>query len=494
MSGVIDNPDPDEAAPRVGASFARRGHADRSIDALPIEKVIVALAIAGGFAALAIWWMLGPGVEVVPRVPLDRTPRAPTSEVDVETPFTGVLTPGDGIAADVRASWPSFRGPRRDGTTYDGTALVRDWSGGDPARLWSVDVGEGYAGAAIANGCVYVLDYDRAAQADALRCLSLADGREVWRYTYPVRIKRNHGMSRTVPAVDGQYVVSVGPKCHVLCVDASTGAFRWIIDLVARHGATVPQWYAGQCPLIDDGQVILAPGGSSLLMAVDVATGAVRWRSPNPDGWEMTHSSIVPMTLDGRRAYVYCGSGGVVGVGADDGSVVWRTTRWKVSIAMVASPVIVPGNRIFLSGGYGAGSMMLQLRRGIDGYVVEPLFALAPGVFGATQHTPIVLGDHLYGVRPDGQLVCLDFDGTIRWSSGSAARFGLGPYLIANGLIYAMDDDGLLSLAEATPDAWRPLARARVLDGHESWGPMAMAAGRLVVRDFTTMTCLAVGR
>ena len=103
-----------------------------------------------------------------------------------------------------------------------------------------------------------------AKQADALRCLSLADGQEIWRYTYPAKIKRYHGISRTIPTLAGKYIVALGPKCHVVCCEAETGKFVWGIDLVQEFGAEVPQWYAGQCPLVDGDRVILAVGGEAL--------------------------------------------------------------------------------------------------------------------------------------------------------------------------------------------------------------------------------------
>ena len=67
--------------------------------------------------------------------------------------------------------------------------------------------------------------------------------------------------------------------------------------------------------IIDNGAVILAPGGkSALLLAVDAESGNVLWQTPNPRGWKMTHSSLVPMEFEGERMYVYCANGGVVGV------------------------------------------------------------------------------------------------------------------------------------------------------------------------------------
>ena len=207
------------------------------------------------------------------------------------------------------------------------TSLARTWQPGQPRELWGIDVGDGYAGAAVRNGRVYLMDYDREKKQDALRCLSLADGREIWRYAYPVSVKRNHGMSRTTPVVTDQVVVAMGPKCNVVCLDSAMGELRWGLDLVRQYGTTIPPWYAGQCPLIDQGAVILAPGGKdALLLALDSQTGKVLWQTPNPHGWKMTHSSVMPMEFGGERMYVYCANNGEVGVSAKDGAILWETT------------------------------------------------------------------------------------------------------------------------------------------------------------------------
>jgi len=95
-------------------------------------------------------------------------------------------------------------------------------------------------------------------------------------------------------------------------------------------------------------------------------------------------------------------------------------------------------------------------------------------------------------VRPDQQLVCLDLAGNVIWASGSDKKFGLGPFMVINGLIYAMNDSGLLRLIEATPNGYYQLAEAKVLEGPDSWGPMAVASGRLTLRDLTRMICLDI--
>ncbi len=459
----------------------------------PLPTTILPGALAAvAVAALVVWARVEPARRSELRVPaMDRTPG--DTAAPPALPLEGTLTVFADPPPDLPGAWPWFRGEQRDGIAHDSPPLARQWPTDGPPRLWTAEVGEGYAGAAVRGGAVYVLDYLRDEQADALRCLSLTDGSELWRFSYPVVIKRNHGMSRTMPAVTEQFVVSFGPKCHALSVDRRTGEENWLFDAVDEYGATVPLWYNGQCPLVEGDKVVLAVGGASLLVALDGVTGEVLWQSPNPRRWEITHTSIVPIEFAGRRIYVYCGKGGVAGIDAEDGSYLWDSTEWRISIATCPSPVALPEGRIFFSGGYNAGAVMMQLEEADGEIGVKTLFRLGPRQFGSTQHTPIFREGFLYGVREaDKQFVCLDMEGNEVWASGSAHQFGLGPYLMADGLFFILNDEGRLTLAEAIPDEYRQLAEAQVLEGHESWAPMAMVEGRLLLRDFTTMVCLDV--
>jgi len=72
---------------------------------------------------------------------------------------------------------------------------------------------------------------------------------------------------------------------------------------------------------------------------------------------------------------------------------------------------------------------------------------LEPEVFGATQHTPVLLDNHFYRVRADGKFVCLRLEGKQFWTSGSGPQFGLSPFLVADGLIFALND----SVMEVSP-------------------------------------------
>lgn len=414
--------------------------------------------------------------------------RTGDSTAQQSSPFlAGKLIPGPGTPAKLPGEWVAFRGPTGDGVARENVSIGQKWT-----PLWTATLGEGYAGPAVRDGRVYLIDYDQKESADALRCFSLGDGQEIWRFTYPVKIKRNHGMSRTTPVLAGKYAISIGPKCHVVCVEAETGKFVWGIDMVKEYNAEVPEWYAGQCPIVDNDRVILAPGGDALMMAVELATGKVIWKTPNPHDWKMTHVSILPVDFAGKRQYVYCASRGVVGVAAADGTQLWETDKWVISIATVATPLYVGDGKLFFSGGYNAGAKMMQMREEGGKIEIVELFSLPASTFGATQQTPILYKDHIYGVRPDGQLACLDLNGKVIWTSGSKEKFGIGPFLIADGKVLVVNDDGLLTVAEASPKGYRALAKDRILNGHESWAPLALAGNRLLARDLTQMVCLDI--
>ncbi len=455
--------------------------------------VLPCLALAAAVSALILWLTHKDESALSERLPgIDQASGGGNSGA-TNPVASGQLITGTAQPANLAGLWPQFRGPNRDNISAETVPLARSWSSTGPRVLWSVDCGEGYAAPVVRNGRVYLMDYDAEKKQNDLRCLSLADGGEIWRYSYYMPVKRNHGMTRTAPAVSEQRVVAIDPKCNVLCLDNATGQFHWGINMVREFGATIPPWYTGQCPLIDGQNVILAPGGpEALMVAVDITTGKPIWRAANPHGWKMTHSSVMPMEFAGLHFYAYCGSGGVTGISATNGATLWETDAWKISIANVPSPLALDGGRILLAGGYNAGSMLLQLQDRGGKLAPEIVWKLGPETFGATQHTPIYHEGHLFGTRPDGKFACLDPDGKIIWTSPPGNSFGNGSFLLAEGVFFVLNDSGNLSLVEDSATSFNLLAQARVLTGQESWAPMALAGGRLLARDLTRLVCLDV--
>ncbi len=472
-----------------------------------ITSVLVAvpILILCGWVAVVVllrWFAHDSARDLVCSLPgLDGGPpeseRMAANVLDVQ--LTGILETFDGIASALPGSWPRFRGADFDNISKANVKLADRWPATGPKILWSVDLGEGHAAPAVLNGRVYLLDYDEEKRADVLRCFSLADGKEIWRRSYGLPAKRNHGLSRTIPAVTPDFIITIGPRCHVSCVETETGTFRWGIDLQKEHGTTEPLWFTGQCPLIDDGLAIIAPAGPEILMmAVDCKTGKIVWTAPNPNGWKMSHSSIMPITLHGKKMYIYAAIGGMAGI-STDGKTLWEIP-WSASV-IAPSPVPMGGNQIFITGGYGAGSLRIQVDKTANGFAARLLAKSTPKEWLASeQQTPILHDGLLYGIMPKDagalkrQFVCYDPNsGELVWSSGKTHRFGLGPFFLADGRFFVLDDDGTLTMLSASRTGYEQLAQHKVIDGHDAWGPIALAGTRMLLRDSTRMVCIDVG-
>jgi outer membrane protein assembly factor BamB len=392
-------------------------------------------------------------------------------------------------------NWPQFRGPDRNGISKE-KGLLRKWPDGGPKVLWTTDVGQGYSAAAIVDGFVYFNDYDVEKREWLVRCLTLEDGKEIWRFSESRRIRPNHAITRTVPAVDGKFVFSLDPKAVFHCLDAKTGKELWRKELVEEYKAKIPPWYNGQCPLMEEDRIIIATGGASLLLALDKETGNEIWRSPNPENQPMTHASPMPAELGGVKQYLYTTLKGVYGVSAIDGKILWHAP-FKLNVAVAPSPLAIDDELVFLTSGYNSGTAMFRITKAGDSFEAAKVFELAPTQWNSEVHTPILFEDHLFAVgkKNRGLFTCLNQKGEVVWDSKGKSSFGLGSFLLADGMFFILEGKtGMLRLLEANTTEYRELASAQVLSGHDVWGPMALSNGKLVIRDLAKMVCLDVGQ
>ena len=104
----------------------------------------------------------------------------------------------------------------------------------------------------------------------------------------------------------------------------------------------------------------------------------------------------------------------------------------------------------------------------------------------------------------------MDMDGKVMWKTMRNPSFDKGSMILADGLILATDGRITLYLIEPSPDGFKPLASAEVLKEAEvtgndpsnlragaapqNWAPMALADGRLLIRDKSRLICIRVAK
>jgi outer membrane protein assembly factor BamB len=467
-----------------------------------LDRLVLPGIILAGCSIFLFWFFYNPVREFTEMVPgLDNRPARSSSASDsiiIGQHFTRFDST---FSTSLNGKWPNFRGSEYDNVNKENIRLIEKLPRDSSRILWEKELGEGHAAAAIYNGRVYVLDYDERRGRDILHCYALVDGKELWRRGYNVKIKRNHGMSRTIPAVNDKFVVTMGPRCQVMCSDAITGDLIWGMDLVRDFKAVEPLWYTGQCPIIDNNIAVLAVGGKVLMMGVDCATGKVLWQTPNPDSLKMSHSSVVPMTLAGKKMYVYNAIGGLCGISAEEsdrGRLLWKTKDFEKSV-IAPSPVFVGQNRVFVTAGYSAGSALFAIDGDGVNFSVNTLQVYKPSEgMSSEQQTPIFKDGYVFNIQTKdagptrNQFICCAPENfkNILWTSAASDRFGMGPYIVADGKFFILNDEGEMTIARFSTSKFEVLDKAKIIDGNDAWGPLALADGLVILRDSKKMFCM----
>lgn len=397
-------------------------------------------------------------------------------------------------ARSADADWPQFLGPMRDGTTT-AAGLARQWPPEGPKQRWRVPLGVGYGGAAIHNGQVFVLDrVDN--QRDVMRVFDLKSGEELWTYAYDSPGRVSHDGSRSTPALDDRFAFTVGPFGEIFCIDRVTHEMRWTRHFIDDYGADAPSWGFSQSPLLVRDMVVVAPlSRKAGIVALDKATGQERWRTgPLGETGERYYVSPLLTTVDGVEQIVMMAKPYVAGFDATNGKMLWKYDGYRCKI-QIPGPTPIGDGRFFLTGGYGAGSAMIQVHRIGERFEVKSLFRRPD--YGSIIPNTLLVNGYLYAnintkKSKDG-LACIDLEGHVQWKTQQSPRLGWGNMIAADGLIYFVDGaSGKLHLIEPRPHGFRQLASSKLLDGKEIWAPLALSDGNLVIRDQAQMKCIDV--
>ena len=426
--------------------------------------------------------------------------------------------------------WPQYLGPERNATSAE-TGLAREWPDDGPKVLWSVPLGHGYGGPAVLNGKVYILDRIEGSQ-DTLRCLNLTTGEEEWNFAYDAPGRTSHPGSRSVPAVDEDRVYTCGPRGDLYCFDKTSHKPLWNKHLARDFGeAQSPRWGFSQNPLLYKDMLIIAPMTSEVgVAALDKVSGEVRWTSPPLPG-RPSYASPAIVTVGGVEQIVAIGAssrersggrrrdrgrsgasnrpsngdrdgdaqaasepGAIVGYDPMTGKPLWSYSGWQCRIP-VANLVSLGDGRFFITGGYEAGSAMFRVEKQGQNYTVKEQYKTQD--FGTHVHPPLLHQGHLYGhcstnETRDG-LVCMSVEGNLQWKTERSPAFNKGGLILADGMIISVDGaDGYLYLIEPSPEGFKPLAKAKLLEKGEVWAPLTLADGKLLIRDQTQMKCVLV--
>jgi len=391
--------------------------------------------------------------------------------------------------------WPQWRGPHRSDVSAE-TGLLKDWPAEGPKQLWVFkNAGNGYSGPAIVNGTLYTLG-TRGDKEIAL-ALDAETGTERWASPVSDVLSNGWGQGpRGTPTVDGENIYLLTGPGTLACLEAKDGKIVWQ-HTMKEFGGKTPGWGYTESVLVDGDQVVCTPGGSQgTLAAFDKKTGALRWQSKNFTD-EAQYSSIVPAVMNGEPEYVQRTSTNIVGISPKDGALLWKQ-GFPGKTAVIPTP-IVKGNQVYVTAGYGAGSMSFTIEPGNQVKMVFDETASTSKVMKNHHGGVVLVGDYVYGYSDGPGWVCQDFKtGAQVWAEKS--KLGKGAIGYADGMLYCLDESsGTVALIEASPKGWNehgrfkldPQTKIRSPQGH-IWTHPVVSNGRLYLRDQDLIFCYAV--
>jgi outer membrane protein assembly factor BamB len=387
------------------------------------------------------------------------------------------------------ADWPQFLGPQRNGL-YQGAPIVSTFPAAGPRVVWSKKVGQGLSGPVVVGNRVIL--FHRVGDRELVESLDAATGASHWQYGYPTAYRDDFGFDegpRAVPVVADGVVYTFGAEGELSAIGLQRGERLWSEHTATQFRVGKGFFGAAGSPLVEGGRVIANIGGEKAgIISFNARKGAVEWTATQDAA---SYSSPAGATIAGRRYAIFLTRSGLVGLDPATGAVRFqRPWRARANASVNAATPIVVDDMIFISAEYGPGAAVLRL----EGSSLTELWS-SNDVLSNHYATSVYANGVLYGFHGRQEygpsLRAVDFrSGQVKWSE---EKFGAGTVTLAGDQLLVVRENGELLLAPATPAAFKPTGRAKVLAGTVRAYP-ALDAGFLYVRNDDTLVCLDLRR
>ncbi|WP_077026410.1 PQQ-binding-like beta-propeller repeat protein [Fuerstiella marisgermanici] len=365
--------------------------------------------------------------------------------------------------------WPQWGGPMHDIVWRENGIVDKLPTDGLLPRVWSVPVGEGYSGPAVADGRVYLTDRIHADGTERVLCVDAETGKEIWKHEYPVRYTVSYPAGpRATPVINDGRVYTIGAEGHMFCFDAKTGDVIWKKEFQKDFGTKLPNWGMAAAPLVDGEKLITLVGGAdgALVVAFDKATGKELWRSL--DDPAIGYAPPVIYEFGGRRQLIMWHPAAVSALDPETGEVIWEHP-WQIRFGLTIPMPRQIDDRLFLTAFYD-GPLMLKVSadnaevvwkgQGKDEQNTDGIHAIMP--------TPWITEANIFGICSYGQLRGLDTDtGKRLWETFDATGRGRwwNAFIIPHeDRFFLHNEQGDLIIADLTAEGYKEISRAKLVE------------------------------
>lgn len=414
--------------------------------------------------------------------------------------------------------WPSFLGPRADGTSIETGVKPELWQP-HPKLLWQLPLGMSYGGPAVVKG--RLLQFDRIGRSERLRAIKAETGEELWSWKDVVEYQDMYGYNsgpRCMPIVDNDLVYLYGVTGKLSCVSLGEGKTIWQRDLGEEFGVVQNFFGVASAPFIWNDQVIVMVGGSpeeskklppgrldmvqpagSAIVALDKTTGKVIYKVGNDLA---SYSSPTVRRIGDRNIGLVLARSGLLGWNPENGQELFNQP-WRANMleSVNAAQPVVSGNQILISETYEIGSLLLELEGETPKIVWKDGDRRNTQCFRAHWSTPALIDGYLYGCsgrnQPDADFRCVRLsDAKVMWTERRHERASV---LSVDGYVIVLYENGELELIKPNTDKYEKIAGVHLgeIQGQNAlplldepcWAAPVLSHGLLYVRGNSNLLC-----
>lgn len=392
--------------------------------------------------------------------------------------------------AAIAEEWPKWRGPRADGISRE-TGLLESWPEEGPKKVWSAEVGVGFASPIAIDGKVYLLTLVDDKQ-EVLQCFDADTGKVLWSQAYDGGwTGQQFPGSRATPWIEDGRIYTYGGKGDLVCRDLSSGQKIWHINVPQRTGVTkFQQWGIASTPLIVENAIYVQNGvGGPIAVAVNKTDGKLLWQSEARG--LAGYAQIVLADVQGTKQLIVLGGDTVYGMDPATGKTIWQEP-WETKYEVNAATPIVHEGHLFITSGYDSGSMMLKL----SPTGAQKLWEYRDSK-GAkhirSRFQGVILENGVLYANSEGILRAMSWpDGAIKWEA-RPIRLGNGGSIVRVGdKFVALSERGELMLIQTSADGARKISSVKLAEGDRNWATPLIYRGKLYVKTMEELICLDI--
>jgi outer membrane protein assembly factor BamB len=390
-------------------------------------------------------------------------------------------TPGCVSTAQQECNWPCFHGADRTNKSTE-TGLMKKWPEAGPELLFTISgLGEGYSSVSIAEGYLFtsgLIDKQTYVFAFDLK------GNQIWKkpngqaWETTLSWATTYTGSRSTPTYDDGVVYHLGETGRLAAFNYKTGDEIWSLDLPDRFNAEIPEYGYCESVIIDGDRLFCNPGGKKgYTICLDKKNGNLIWANTEIQETVGNSSSVI-FEYGGYRQIAGLTSKSIFSMDSETGKLLWIMEYKNSNENNIADPIFYEGY-IFAASGYGKGSTLIKLN--VSGSKIIPETVWQTELMDNLHGGVILHNGYLYGSGHNNRgWCCLDFmTGKEMWKSS-----GIGSLTFADGMLYCLDEKGIMTLVTATPEKYDAVSTFQVPSGGKGmhWAHPVICGGRLYIR------------